>query len=275
MPTGDLITRAGQAEIRGVLLGPGTPYAIESWDGLGLPEVRSDDVDLESADGASGGADLYGPRTITADLGISAPSRSALADRRDEIAAAFARSNGSATVVEMALRLADETRLLYVRPRRLSLPWETFETVGMMLGGAFQVVALDPIAYAATETVETLTIAASGSSVDVPVTNGGNARALPTIAIDGPATDPIVTNLTTGLALRTEVTLTAGQTLTIAVGHAGVSMDLDGTPGWWGAADLEPMVLEPGAQTLRYSRTNTPAVASTATVTYRDGWLTP
>lgn len=271
MAAGDLIWRAGQAELRGLLLGPGTPYVTDGWSGLGLPPVRAGDEEREGADGSTGGFDTYSHRSIAATVAIMAADRDELIVARDALAAAMARTRSPRATVPFAVRLGAGVRVLQVRPRRLELPWEGWTpTDGLTVGGAFEVVALDPFAYALTPTVATAVIADDASSATVEAANLGTARSLPTVTFDGPATDPQLTNLDTGDAIRTDVTLGPSDQLTVDV--AAGTMDLNGQPVWVGAADYLPATIEPGVQQLSYSRTGG-GISSTATIAWSDAWL--
>ena len=266
---GSLITRNGQAEIRGLLIGSGTPYAVEGWSGLGLPEIRDDDAELEGDDGSSGGLDLYATRSISATIGISADDRDALGAARDLLAAAFRRVDGPRQTVPFVVRLAGTSRRFEVRPRRLELPWEGVARVGMMVGGAFRLDALDPYAYAVDETSETIEIPDTSTTASAVLTNAGNGRTRPVVTITGPATDPVVANLETGLAIRTSIVLGSSDVLVVDV--AAARMTLNGSPVWAGASDYEPMELVPGAQEIAFSRA-TDSIPATAQIVWRDAW---
>ena len=57
-----------QAELleRSFVIGDGTPYICDGGiDGLGIPDVRNNDVELGHADGSVGQNDFYRPRIIT------------------------------------------------------------------------------------------------------------------------------------------------------------------------------------------------------------------
>lgn len=272
MPAGDLITADGQAELRGLLIGRGTSYAVSRWAGLGLPKVRSDDVELESTDGAAGGLDLYEPRSISADVGIFAADRASLGVLRDALAAAFVRVDGVAATVPFVVRLAGTSRLAHARPRRLELPWERWEPHGLTLAGAFELWAADPYLYSPATVDTVVTIADGATAATGTVTNDGNGRTLPTLTLDGPAANPTVTNLATGRALRTAVTLGTTDTLVVTQTHDGVTMALNGTAGWWGTADSEVVELVPGAQDITYNR-DASGVPADLTVTHRHAWV--
>lgn len=65
---------AGTMELieRSITVGDGTDYAWDGQiDGLGLPDIRNNDVDKGHADGATGQHDFYAVRTITMPVSIA------------------------------------------------------------------------------------------------------------------------------------------------------------------------------------------------------------
>lgn len=270
MPPGDLITQPGQAEIRGLLIGRATPYAVQTWEGLGLPEVADNDQEFDGDDGSSAGFDRYPKRSISASIGITAANRDELGVRRDALAAAMRRAGGPAETVPFVIRLSATPRRFHVRPRRLELPWERFAEHGLMLSGALMVEALDPYGYSTTEHLETITIADDETTASAVIDNAGNGRTRPTLEITGPATDPVVANLETGRAARFVVTLGSSDVLEVDV--ASGIMLLNGSRVWVGASDYEVLELAPGTQELSFTRTGG-GIPATCDVRWRDGWL--
>ncbi|WP_105968403.1 phage distal tail protein [Streptomyces geranii] len=67
------ITQEWQVDFAGVLLGPGTRYPVGDITGFGTPQVRSQDVELTTEDGAFPGVDYYGTQTVTIEAGIRTP----------------------------------------------------------------------------------------------------------------------------------------------------------------------------------------------------------
>lgn len=67
------ITQEWQVDFAGVLLGPGTRYPVGEITGFGTPQVRSQDVELPTEDGAFPGVDYYGTQTVTIEAGIRTP----------------------------------------------------------------------------------------------------------------------------------------------------------------------------------------------------------
>lgn len=67
MAAGDLITLDWQLELRGLLMGAGTPWRTDQpgWGGLGHPGVQTADVDLDQAAGVYPGRDYLAARTLT------------------------------------------------------------------------------------------------------------------------------------------------------------------------------------------------------------------
>ena len=73
-----------QFQFRGVPFGAGTPYIVESVDGLGTPALRVQDDNRGYIDGAYSGRDFYEGRTVTFNILIIGDStKSAQAYYRD------------------------------------------------------------------------------------------------------------------------------------------------------------------------------------------------
>lgn len=95
MAAGDLVVADFQFELRGVLFGPGTPFKMRrnSWEGMGLPAVKSQDVDLNHHHGSVGGRDFYAPRRLTWALMVRESSQSAAITKANDAMVAFAVSS--------------------------------------------------------------------------------------------------------------------------------------------------------------------------------------
>lgn len=73
MPAGDLVVADWQVELRATLMGATTIYRLAmggGFGGLGVPGAKTTDLDLTDRDGAYGGRDRSGVRTITVPLVI-------------------------------------------------------------------------------------------------------------------------------------------------------------------------------------------------------------
>lgn len=67
MPAGSLIAADYQLELRATLMGDGTNYPLRSdrtIDGLGVPNAKTADVELDQADGSYGSPDYLGVRVL-------------------------------------------------------------------------------------------------------------------------------------------------------------------------------------------------------------------
>lgn len=74
MPAGDLVVADYQLELRALLMGAGTVYGIgprpASIEGLGLPPVKTADMDFVHSDGAYGARDTRGVRVVSVPIVI-------------------------------------------------------------------------------------------------------------------------------------------------------------------------------------------------------------
>lgn len=104
MPAGDLITEDWQGELRATLLGEGSdyPFGPGAITGLGLPPLKTADVDLAHADGAYGSPDYLASRIITIPMQIGGSTDAAAMTALTDLIAAWAPSDVD---IELHLRL--------------------------------------------------------------------------------------------------------------------------------------------------------------------------
>lgn len=104
MAAGDLITLDYHLELRGLLMGPGTPYHFEGpWTGLGFAGVKTADVELDQAPGVYPGRDYLAARVLTFPLAFGGGTPAACMVAFRDLLAAWAPS--TATDVELWGRL--------------------------------------------------------------------------------------------------------------------------------------------------------------------------
>ncbi|MGJ5826718.1 phage distal tail protein [Streptomyces ossamyceticus] len=243
MAPGDLITRPGQVQYGGLLLGAGTPYrwrGITGWEDL--PALDSGTVARADAHGALPGRLLAQARTIGLDgLIIRAP--------RATVGAVVGALNAGTVPVEderpLVAWLDDRGPLLaYARATRRAIPATLGYRLGTITGGALEFVATDPRRYELTERAASATLPMSepglswplswplpfgdpGSTGALSAMNVGDAEAHPIVEFRGPVTRPSLTSLATGDAVEYDMPLAAGDVL--AVDTLAGTVTLNGT----------------------------------------------
>lgn len=81
MPAGDLVTDDYHLEVQGLLHGPTTRFHWTGpWTGLGLPAPKTNDVDLDDADGSYPGRDRLTSRVLTFPVGFGGTTPAAVMD---------------------------------------------------------------------------------------------------------------------------------------------------------------------------------------------------
>lgn len=119
MPAGDLITADWQIELRAALMGAGTSFLFPrpgGIKGLGVPPVKTNDVELDLADGSYAGRDFHGPRLITVSFFTKETSASLALDRLESLNGIWAPST---TDLELHFRLPGWRFKVSGRPRGL------------------------------------------------------------------------------------------------------------------------------------------------------------
>ncbi|MFF3498589.1 phage distal tail protein [Streptomyces sp. NPDC003247] len=287
---GSLITRDGQMQWAGLLLGPGTPYEIDrggltGWEDL--PEYDSSDADHPTAHGAWPGARYAKPRKVGATV-WTVPAGSG--------------SDSSLTAtraLRQALLLGDAERWLAVRlhgetlavrarvSQRVLAADRTYTTQGVSRASV-QWYATDPRRYSVTEQTAVtgapqpesgltwpltwpLYWGQAASTGDVNAENSGSAPTHPVITFTGPCGNPTVTDRSSSRRLRYQITLAAGDELTVDTAAGTVTLNGTASRRNTAAADSSPEELfafEPGRAQLAF-RPDTYDTGARMTVRWR------
>ena len=132
MAAGDLVDKDWQVEIRGLLLGPGTPWRVGTLAGWSSRSVRADDTPRASSHGSIPGLDLTNSQTRILRVNTGMGNRHTTADElvalRDDLRAAWATE---ATDVPIVYQLGGQKRLRFGRTRDLEVVEDDL-TVGYM-----------------------------------------------------------------------------------------------------------------------------------------------
>lgn len=280
-----------QHQLGGVLIGADTQIQIRTIEGLGQPELRSEDIEPPGEDGLWLGADYYSGRTIRIDAAIRAGSAAAVLDAAALLQApadtAAVRSQGG-TTMDLRLKFPGRpARVVHGRLRKFEPDLETMKHGYSPLDIEFQ--AADHLYYddlpdstsmplgSLTEGGMTFplqfpfTIAGDPSAVGRPgyLQVAGTAATWPVIRVNGPCANPTITHVTSGRQITVTTTLAAGEWV-----------EVDTRPGWrtvllknGGSAPVSPtsrideFALTPGLNEIRWSATDN-TLTSTMAVTW-------
>jgi hypothetical protein len=293
---GDLITADGQIEWGGVLLGSGTPYrwsgdddALTGWEDT--PGLDRGNVARPARHGSWAGRNYSQERIITWKSIVSTP---VLADFGPAVTAL----RRATPIVDddfdspLVIRTkGGETHLVYGRINNRALPNNKYAGIGR--GKAtLQWTCADPLRYSVTEHSAAIPQPTAGSGLTYPltypldygtagesgsriVTNAGDARAFPTIAIAGPCATPSVTLVGSGLTIELDLAIAASETVLIDTNAGTVTLaGADRLFALTGrAVPPELFQLPPDADSEIAFRAATFYGGASATITWRDAYL--
>lgn len=267
-----------------LFFGPGSKIHVGGITGLDdLPGIRAFDQDRAGDHGAWLGVDLMATRTIELTLHL-------IGDTAAEYAGLVAQLEAvmQPQATEQNLYLYGSSRMVKVRPRRLSLPYEAdrFSRTGTAVA---QFLASDPRVYDAVLQSPSIGLPTAGtgfaftfgfplsfgvatSGGNLNLSNAGNFPTRPLLTVQGPCLNPSITNVTAGKQLAFGITLGSGDSLTIDTDARSVLLNgiasrrntLTAASQWW--------ELAPGTSTLQF-RAGAYQAAALLTVAFRSAWL--
>jgi hypothetical protein len=132
-----------QLEIRGLLTGAGTVYRIgpATISGLGIPPMKTADVELFGRDGSFGSPDFLGPRILIVEYVINQTSETAAIASFQTLATAWAPSTTNITI---EIQLPGWHFTATGRPRGLELDLAPRTRFGGVIEALAEFHALDP-----------------------------------------------------------------------------------------------------------------------------------
>ncbi|MCX4982809.1 phage tail domain-containing protein [Streptomyces sp. NBC_00572] len=268
---GSLITQDGQMQWAGLLIGPGTPFAVDKsglsgWEDL--PEYDSSDADRPTSHGAWPGSRYAKPRKVGGTI-VLMPE--------------WNQATEAVRALRQSLALLDEERWLTVRlhgemlavrariAQRVVPADQGFATQGSSRM-SIQWLASDPRRYVVNEQLATATAPQPESGLtwpliwplswgqakstgDAVVENIGSAPAHPVIVFRGPCSMPTVTERTSRRRLRYGIDLAAGDELVIDTRAGTVLLNNSASRLHTAMADSSPeelFVLDPGRTELSF-----------------------
>ena len=298
MAAGDLITTNYQYEYNGLLLGSGTPYIMEKVTGLlTTADVIDNHYKAQSRQGKILGQESFDARHVQFDVSIDGTSGS---DAEDKIAAlmnafvmppyfsglsvidlvaddyaAFSSTPSNPDKFFVFQRPNKGKRAFYGHVNKVSFD-STGDVAQGLAKGSVDLLCIDPLCYSIGPLNHLVsgTIANTATSGSVTCTNAGN---FPTqrlrISLVGPMTNPVITNGTTGRAMKFTGTLpTSSDTLVVMV-HGREIWVNDVPDTSYRRSDFQWFDLQPGGNTIQVTR-SVSAAAAPFTVQFQDAWMT-
>ncbi|WLQ41312.1 phage tail protein [Streptomyces laculatispora] len=297
---GSLITRDGQIQWAGLLMGPGTPYEIDrtgltGWDDL--PVLDTGDISRPDQHGAWPGARWAQPRLVGASVWLL-PST---AGQALGVVSAFRAATGADDGEQwLAVRLHGETLAVRARVSRRVVPQDRSYVVHGAARTSLQWTATDPRRFGAVlrETRATLPLTepgldwpaepgiagmglawplewgTAGAAGTCTAVNGGGAAAQPVIEFRGPLRRPTLTRLGDGRRLRYDIVLGPQDVLTVDTESGTVLLNATASRLYTASPVSVPeqlFHLLPGATELSFrSDDTTPDPRASVTLRWRD-----
>lgn len=262
-----------QLQWRGLTMGEGTPYVIQTLAGLlDLPELRTSDQVRAQRHGLFAGEDYLAGRVIEAEIWVTGTTQAAYHANLAALQSAMAEIGGP----EQPLRVryptvaGGGTRQILARLRRHAVP--TLYPAAAEVRVRWD--ASDPRVYDVTE--KTLTTASEALPGEDGLLTASNAGTLPTpwrfriVAGTGGCTDPTVERIdAAGTYLSFDVTLAAGEELAVDVDQRTVLRD--GVNAYFlRTVDSTWFELPPGNTPLKFT---VAGGAAELIVTLRSAWM--
>lgn len=257
-------------------------YLDEPVNGLSMPPIRTSSGTYSGRDGGYVGAQFYGARSINMTGRImSNDVTSYWASRKAFLAAVstgsvlltVATDDGGLYVLNCYLDELD----IPINRRKMSTTWTMSlvapdPTIYDNSAGGLQSVAIAPVGGGGIIwPIAWTPVVWRAGTLPQTVTNTGNVAVYPKVTLTGPATNPTITNVTTGQFFTLQgLTTTAGDVIVIDLQNRTVLLNggsiltyMSTTSSWW------PLL--PGGNSIRLTTTNGSDTV-TGTVSWRSGY---
>lgn len=295
---GSLITRDGQIQWGGLLMGAGTPYPVDRTGVTGwedLPELDLGDVLRPDQHGSWPGDRWAQPRLIAGTVWLAPPAGT------DPLATAtrFRAATGPDGQERwLAVRLLGETLAVRARVSRRVVPQDRSYAVQGFAKVSIQWTATDPRRYgtvrheaitglpvsesgmvwdddAGSGLVWPLAWGANGTAGSITAVNDGGAAVRPVVEFRGPVQRPSLTRLSDGRQLQYDLALGAGDILTVDTESGTVLLNDTASRIYTATPDSSPeqsFQLDPGTTNLAFRSDDvTASPDASVTVRWRDG----
>jgi hypothetical protein len=269
--------------------GAGSPYQILNVDGLeGLPDVRNQDDNRGYNDGMFTGRDFLSGRTLIFNLLTLAGGGNSAFQNYNLLQKNLTVQQSGTTNLQFLLSPADTQVQIGARVRSNKTNVDPEYTYGF-IKSTVTMFCPDPVYYDASATTSSFTVNSGalgrtynriynmtygGGSLTntVSVVNNGWWTTYPTITITGPATSPVVGNLTSGQSITVNTALTNTDTLVIDLYNKIITLNgvsarnlLAGNSQWFGAGS--------GTSTFYFTGSGLVPGTTAASVTYRSAFV--
>lgn len=246
MAAGDLITRDGQLEWGGLLLGSGTPYrwsgdddSLTGWEDL--PGLTRGSVLRPNRHGSWPGRSLAQERVVTWRSLVTPP----ITEDFGPVITALRRATRIPTDAEetpLVIRVhGGEALLAFGQVSNRIVPNNRLAKIGRGTA-VLQWTCADPRRYSVTEHVQSIPQPSGGTGLVYPLaypldygaagesgsricTNAGDVDASPLITLTGPCTTPSITNVNTQQVIELGLALAASETVVIDTNTGTVELD--------------------------------------------------
>ncbi len=245
MAAGDLITGDGQLEWGGVLLGSGTAYrwagdddALTGWEDS--PGLDRGSVPRPARHGSWSGRDYAQDRVVSWKCMVGSGIVSEFGELVTTLRRATAISDSDEDAPLVIRTRGGETLLAYGKIAQRFMP--NNKAAGIGRGTAsLQWICSDPRRYSVIEHSTAIPQPTAGGGLDYPldypldygaagesgsriITNAGDARSSPTIAITGPCATPSITLVDSGLTIELNLAIAASETVLIDTNAGTVTL---------------------------------------------------
>lgn len=228
-------------EYNGVIFGGTTQYAVTQIEGLDPTDAREEEVQKAIDHGSYVYSEFLDKRRIIFAGYVNAGTPTALETAMAPFKAAF---RNQLTAQPLKLKLPGQVqKRVYCQPRRRSWPTTLDYTLGFG-EWTVELTAGDPRIYDDVESIRT----GSGAAV-----NDGDFSTFPTVTITGAATNPTITNTTTGESLRVNTVMGVGDNLVIDFLEKTIMLNGTSIYGSLDSAVSDFFDLEPGSNAITYS----------------------
>ena len=288
MAAGDLITTDWEVEFRDLLLGGDTDFSLVQVEGLvDIPDLRTGDQALLRRHGLHPGDDFLGARTVTLTFEVYGDTEAELSTNMDALQGAFRPGLSEEPLVFQLPGVAEGNKAqVYARCRRRQsvIDRDWYYRLPLVV---VEMVATDPRVYANTEDSVSADLPSGGAGLTfnatfslsfggaisggaLNVTNDGTFPTPVAIKVEGPVTNPRITNTTLDKKLELDLVVADGDY--VILDSATRTILLNGTASRYSSLtdDSEWWDLAPGVNAITY-RAST-ATSSTITLTARSAW---
>jgi hypothetical protein len=267
--------------------GTGSPHQIQNVDGLeGLPDIRNQDDNRGYFDGMFSGRDFLAGRTIAITVYTFGDSGGSAQANFNLLQQALLPQQSGTTPLQFQLSNVSNLQFINSRVRVRKTMLDPEYTYGY-IRSLIEFFCPDPRYY--DDNLQTTSMVVStplgrtynrvynlvyggGTQTSTGlITNNGWTTTYPTITVQGPATNPVIGNLTTGQALNFNYIMSPTDILTINLLDRTILLNgnparnlLAGNSQWFGAA--------PGTSQYYFTATGTTAGAG-ATVSWYNAYI--